>query len=98
MLRDNTERIFISEWSQETRKQETISPDNVLKFLHGGWLFKSVKHQDTQSFINEADMFLRCNRLPIFINELLNVKILTYDTNPERIEKKCNGMLDIRYQ
>ena len=29
MLRDNTERIFISEWSQETSKQETISPDNV---------------------------------------------------------------------
>ena len=29
MLRDNTERIFISEWSQKTRKQETISPDNV---------------------------------------------------------------------
>ena len=49
MVDEDTELIFIDEWSQNT-----LDISNVKTLLHGGWMVKSVKQQDAQTFNNKA--------------------------------------------
>ena len=49
MVDEDTELIFIDEWSQNT-----LDISNVKTLLYGGWMVKSVKQQDAQTFNNKA--------------------------------------------
>lgn len=61
-------RVYIGEWSENT-----LDISNVKTLLQGGWILKSVKHQDVQTFDNKAGIYLNFNELPDFGNEQPNV-------------------------
>ena len=60
--------IFIDEWSENT-----LEIVNIKSLFQGGWIVKSVKHQDAQLFDNKAGIYLTCNELPDFEVEQPNV-------------------------
>ena len=68
MVGEDTQLIFIDEWSENT-----LDISNVTSLLQGGWIVKSVKHQDAQTFGNKAGIYLTCNELPDFGVEQPNV-------------------------
>ena len=51
----------------------TLDISNVKTLFQGGWMVKSVKHQDVQTFDNKAGIYLTCNELPDFGVEQPNV-------------------------
>ena len=61
MMDEGTELIFIGEWSENT-----LDISNVKTLFQGGWMVKSVKHQDAQTFDNKAGIYLTCNKLADF--------------------------------
>ena len=68
MVDEDTELVFIDECSENT-----LDISNVKTILQGGWMVKSVKHQDAQTFHNKAGIYLTCNELPDFGVEQPNV-------------------------
>ena len=68
MVGEDRQLIFIDEWSENT-----LDISNVKSLLQGGWMVKSVKHQDAQTFGNKAGIYLTCNELPDFGVEQPNV-------------------------
>ena len=65
---EDTDLIFIDEWSENT-----LEIVNIKTLFQGGWIVKSVKHQDAQLFDNKAGIYLTCNELPDFEVEQPNV-------------------------
>ena len=65
---EDTELIFIDKWSENT-----FDILNVKTLFQGGWMFKSVKHQDAQTFDNKVGIYLTCNELSDFGTEQPNV-------------------------
>ena len=61
MVDEDTELVFIDKYSENT-----LDISNVKTILQGGWMVKSVKHQDAQTFHNKAGIYLTCNELPDF--------------------------------
>ena len=61
MVDEDTELIFIDEWSENT-----LNISNGKPLFQGGWMVKSVKDQDAQTFDNKAGIYLTCNELPDF--------------------------------
>ena len=49
MVDEETELIFIDKQSEST-----LGISNVKTLFQGGWMVKSVKHQDAQTFDNKA--------------------------------------------
>ena len=68
MVDKDTELIFIDE-----RSENTLDTSNVKTLLQGGWMVKSVKHQDAQTCDNKAGIYLTRNELPDFGVEQTNV-------------------------
>ena len=68
MVDEDTELVFIDECSENT-----LDISNVKTIFQGGWMVKSVKHQDAQTFHNKAGIYLTCNELPDFGVEQPNV-------------------------
>ena len=68
MVDEDTELIFIDEWSENN-----LDISNAKTLFQGGWMVKSVKHQDVQTFDNKAGIYLTCNELPDFGVEQPNV-------------------------
>ena len=68
MVDEDTELIFIDEWSEDT-----LDISNVKTLFQGGWMVKSVKHQDARRFNNKAGIYLTCNEFPDFGVEQPNV-------------------------
>ena len=87
MLDEDTELIFIDEWSENT-----LDISNVKTLFQRGWMVKSVKHQDAQTFDNKAGIYLTCNELPDFGVEQPNVdrRISVFHTT-ELPEPKCEA-------
>ena len=87
MVDEDTELIFIDEWSENT-----LDISNVKTLFQGGWMVKSVKHQDAQTFDNKAGIYLTCNELPNFGVEQPNVdrRISVFHTT-ELPEPKCEA-------
>ena len=87
MVDEDTELIFIDEWSETT-----LNISNVKTLFQGGWMVKSVKHQDAQTFDNKAGIYLTCNELPDFGVEQPNVdrRISVFHTT-ELPEPKCEA-------
>ena len=87
MVDEDTDLIFIDEWSKNT-----LYISNVKTLFQGGWMVKSVKHQDAQTFDNKADIYLTCNKLPDFGAEQPNVdrRISVFHTT-ELPEPKCEA-------
>ena len=65
---EDTELSFIEEWSEDT-----LVISNVKTLFQDGWMVKSVKYQDAQTFDNKAGIYLICNELPDFGVEQPNV-------------------------
>ena len=61
MVDEDTELVFIDECSENT-----LDISNVKMIFQGGWMVKSVKHQDAQTFDNKAGIYLTCNKLADF--------------------------------
>ena len=68
MVDEDTELIFIDEWSENT-----LDISNVRTLFQVSWMVKSVKHQDAKTFNNKAGICLTCNKLPDFGVEQPNV-------------------------
>ena len=68
MVDQDTELIYIEVWSENN-----LDILNVKTLFQGGWMVKSVKHEDAQMFDNEAGIYLTCNELPDFGVEQPNV-------------------------
>ena len=87
MVDEDTELIFIDEWSENT-----LDISNVKTLFQGGWMVKSVKHQDAQTFDNKEGIYLTCNELPDFGVEQPNVdrRISVFHTT-ELPEPKCEA-------
>ena len=87
MADKDTELIFIDEWSENT-----LDLSNVETLFQGGWMVKSVKHQDAQTFDNKAGIYLTCNELPDFGFEQPNVdhRICVFHIT-ELPEPKCEA-------
>ena len=87
MVGEDTQLIFIDEWSENT-----LDISNVTSLLQGGWIVKSVKHQDAQTFGNKAGIYLTCNELPDFGVEQPNVdrRISVFHTT-ELPKTKCEA-------
>ena len=68
MVDEDTELVFIDECSENT-----LDISNVKMIFQGGWMVKSVKHQDAQTFHNKAGIYLTCNELSDFGVEQPNV-------------------------
>ena len=87
MVDEDTELIFIDEWSENT-----LDISNVKTLFQGGWMVKSVKHQDAQTFDNKAGIYLTCNELPDFGVEQPNVdrRMSVFHTT-ELPEPKCEA-------
>ena len=68
MVDEDTELIFIDEWSENT-----LDTSNVKTLLQGGWMVKSVKYQDAQTCDNKAGIYLTRNESPDFGVEQANV-------------------------
>ena len=60
--------IYIEKWSENN-----LDIPNVKTLFQGGWMVKSVKHEDAQMFDNKAGIYLTCNELPDFGVEQPNV-------------------------
>ena len=61
MVGEETELVFIDEWSENT-----LDISNLKALFQGGWMVKSVNHQDARTFDNKAGIYLTCNKLPNF--------------------------------
>ena len=61
MVDEYTELIFIDEWSENI-----LDISNIKTLFQGGWMVKSIKHQDAQTSDNKAGIYLTCNELPDF--------------------------------
>ena len=68
MIEDDTELIFIDEWSEAT-----LDISNVKTLFQGGWMVKAVKNRNPEKVNNQAGMYLTCNVLPNFGDEQCNV-------------------------
>ena len=68
MVNENTELIFIDEWSTKT-----LDISNVKILFQGGWMTRPVKFKDPEQLHNQAGMYLTCNVLPDFGDEQPNV-------------------------
>ena len=87
MVDEDTDLIFIDEWSENT-----LEIVNIKALFQNGWMVKSVKHQDAQLFDNKAGIYLTCNELPDFGVEQPNVdrRIFMLHTT-ELPEPKCEA-------
>lgn len=54
-------RVYIGEWSENT-----LDISNLKALFQGGWMVKSINHQDARTFDNKAGIYLTCNKLPNF--------------------------------
>ena len=61
MMDEYTELIFIDEWSENI-----LDISNIKTLFQGGWMVKSIKHQDAQTSDNKTGIYLTCNELPDF--------------------------------
>ena len=75
LVDEDTELIFIDEWSENT-----LNISNGKPLFQGGWMVKSVKHQDAQTFDNNVGIYLICNELPDFgwNNQMSTVEYLCF--------------------
>ena len=64
MVDEYTELIFIDEWSENI-----LDISNIKTLFQGGWMVKSIKHQDAQTSDNKAGIYLTCNELSDFAVE-----------------------------
>ena len=87
MVDEDTDLIFIDEWSENT-----LEIVNIKTLFQGGWMVKSVKHQDAQLFDNKTGIYLTFNELPEFGVEQPNVdrRIFVLHTT-ELPEPKCEA-------
>ena len=87
MVNEDTDLIFIDEWSENT-----LEIVNIKTLFQGGCMVKSAKHQDAQLFDNKAGIYLTCNELPDFGVEQPNVDrwISVFHTT-ELPEPKCEA-------
>lgn len=69
MINDDTELIYVDEWSDDT-----ISADLAKVLLQGGYFPQSVKDQNPKLQNNQAGVFIACNKTPDFGDEQENVE------------------------
>ena len=87
MVDEDTELIFIVEWSENT-----LDISSVKTLFQGGWMAKSVKHQDAQKFDNKVGIFLTCNELPHLGVEQPNIEgLISLFHTTELPELKCEA-------
>ena len=88
MVDEDTKLIFIDELCENT-----LDISNVKMLFQGGWMVKSVKHQDAQTFDNRARIiYLTCNELPDFGVEQSNVDcLISMFHTTELPEPKCKA-------
>ena len=87
MVDEDTELIFIDEWSENT-----LDISNVKTLFQGGWMVKSVKQQDVQTFDNKAGIYWTCNELPNFGVEQPNAdRRISVFHKTELQEPKCEA-------
>ena len=61
MVDEDTELIFIDEWSENN-----LDISNVKTLFQGGWVVKSVRHHYSQMSDNKAGIYRTCNKLQNF--------------------------------
>lgn len=69
MIADDTELLYIDEWSSEM-----LSSDMLKTILQGGHFAQSIKHKAPRMQNMQAGVFITCNNLPNFDEEDENVK------------------------
>ena len=82
MVDEETEFIFIEKWSEST-----LDISNVKTLFQGGWMVKSVKHQDAQTFDNKAGWLV-----------VMSCQTLEWSNQMSTVEYRCFIQLNSRNQ
>ena len=90
---EDIELVFIDEWYQNT-----LDISNVKTLFQGGWMVKSLKYEDVQTFDNKGGIYLTCNKLPEFGVKQRNVdrRISVFHTT-ELAEPKSEALFNWKF-